>query len=499
MSGPDAFPEQAGTGPSTLPAMARPNVVLINCDDLGYGDLGCYGSSVHATLALDRMAAEGARFTDFLMASPVCSPSRAALLTGSYPLRVGFGGEQGGGLGGVLFPGWPIGLHPDEITIARLLRDAGYATLAIGKWHCGDQPDFLPTNHGFDEWFGIPYSNDMGRQVAGPGEPSDDEMVEILTGMGVTLPWVRPPLPLMEGTSVVEQQPDQATLTGRYVERAVDFLRSNRDRAFFLYLAHLYVHLPIYVEERFAATSANGAYGGAVATIDWATGVILDELQRLGLDESTLVIFTSDNGALAGNRGGSGSNAPLRGAKGTTWEGGQRVPCIMRWPGRIAPGTVVDEMATSLDLYPTLAALCGAPVPDDRRIDGDDIRGLFLAGGDAPSSHRAFVYILDGTLEAIRVGPWKLHVRKRRREMLELYDLAADPAESRDLGGDRPDIVRELQALLDQWRRDLGDDATGVKGEGVRAIGRVADPKPLTTFDAAHPYFMAEYDLHHRG
>ncbi len=477
----------------------RPNVVLINCDDLGYGDLGCYGSPLNDTPHLDRMAAEGARFTDFLMASSVCSPSRAALLTGSYPLRIGFGGAGGGGLGGVLFPGWPIGLHPDEITIARALRDAGYATLAVGKWHCGDQPDFLPTNHGFDEWYGLPYSNDMGRQVAADGEPDEDQMRAILADLGVTMPWVRPPLPLMEGEEVIEQQPDQTTLTGRYVERSIRFLRASRDRPFFLYLAHLYVHLPIYVQERFLHDSRNGAYGGAVAAIDWAAGMVLHELQRLGLDERTLVIFTSDNGALATTRGGSGSNGDLRGAKGTTWEGGHRVPCIMRWPGHIEAATVVDRMATSLDLFPTIAARCGATVPDDRTLDGDDLAGLLGLGGACPAPDRPFVYILDGSLEAIRMGRWKLHVRKRQHERRELFDLDADLGEQHDVADDHPDVVARLEAELDRWREALGDDATGVTGTDVRPIGRVAEPRPLTTFDPDHPYYMAEYDLPHRG
>jgi len=476
-----------------------PNVVIVNCDDLGYGDLGCYGSERHDTPHLDRMAAEGVRFTDFLMASPVCSPSRAALLTGCHPLRIGFGGADAGGLGGVLFPGWPIGLHPDEVTIARVLRDAGYATLAVGKWHCGDQPDFLPTNHGFDEWYGIPYSNDMGRQVDPPDGPTEAELEDVIRQMGITMPWVRPPLPLMEGTEVVEQQPDQASLTARYVERCVRFLRANRDRPFFLYLAHLYVHLPIYAPERFLASSRNGAYGGAVAAIDWSTGVLLHELARLGLDERTVVVFTSDNGALDEQRGGSGSNAPLRGAKGTTWEGGQRVPCLVRWPGRVPAGEVVRQVATSLDLLPTIAELCGAAVPADRTIDGGSITGLLGVGPSTPDPDRSFAYALDGSLEAVRSGRWKLHVRKRARELEELYDLDADPGETTDLAAAHPDVVARLHAELDRWRADVGDEATGTVGSGVRPIGRVEDPVTLTVHDPDHPYFAAEYDLPHRG
>ena len=477
----------------------RPNVVLVNCDDLGYGDLGCYGSTLHDTPAIDRLAAEGARLTDFYMASPVCSPSRAALLTGSYPLRIGFGGPGAGGLGGVLFPGWPIGLHPDEVTIARALRDAGYATLAVGKWHCGDQADFLPTNHGFDEWFGIPYSNDMGRQVDPPEGMTHAQIGEYLAEHGLDMPWVQPPLPLLDGLDVIEAQPDQSTLTGRYAERCIEFVRANADRPFFLYLAHMYVHLPIYVQERFLEASRNGEYGAAVASIDWATGVIVDELERLGLTGRTIVIFTSDNGALAPERGGSGSNAPLRAAKGTTWEGGQRVPCIVRWPGHVPAGTTVTEVTSSLDLFPTIARLAGAGVPDDRVLDGDDIGALLGLGAAAPDPERPFLYISDGNIEAVRSGRWKLHVRKRRQEMCELYDLVADVGETTDVAAEHPDVVERLLALVDAGRADLGDEALGIVGTGTRPIGRVDHPVTLTTFDPDHPYFMAEYDLHHRG
>lgn len=455
----------------------RPNVILINCDDLGYGDIGCYGSPVNATPTIDRMAAEGLRLDSFYMASPVCSPSRAALLTGCYPPRIGFGTFDGLP---VLFPGQGLGLPTSEVTLARLLSDAGYRTQMVGKWHCGDQPEFLPTRHGFDHWFGLPYSNDMGRQV--PLE-------------GWDLPEY-PPLPLMLDDEVVEQQPDQAALTERYVTESVRFLRAcaRDDAPFLLYFAHLYVHVPLYVQPRFAAASRNGTYGAAVACIDWAADVLLHELAALGLDEDTIVVFTSDNGSRAVD---GGSNDPLRGTKGSTWEGGMRVPCVVRWPGRIAPGRTSDEVATAMDLYPTLAALCGAEVPTDRTIDGRDITGLLL--DDAPSPHEAFLYYWMDDLEAVRVGRWKLHLAKHGTAFTRLHDLVADPAEQVDVQADHPDVVAELLAHAEAARADLGDALTGAPGADRRPVGRVDDPRPLTVFDEAHPYYAAEYDLPDRG
>ncbi|MEM7324049.1 MAG: sulfatase [Actinomycetota bacterium] len=491
-----------------------PNVILINCDDLGYGDLGCYGSTVNRTPHLNRMAEEGLRFTDFYAPSPVCSPSRAAMLTGCYPTRVGFGGQASGGLGGVLFPGWSVGLNPNEITIARLLSDAGYATKLVGKWHCGDQPEFLPTAHGFDEYYGIPYSNDMGRQVPSdnPDRPTDEQVEEMIRDRGCTEPWIRPPLPLLDGDAVLEAQPDQAALTGRYLEQAVRFVRQHRDGPFFLYLAHLYVHLPIYVQERFRKESDNGDYGAAVACIDWVTGVLLAELAALGIDEDTVVMFTSDNGALADHRGGSGSNAPLRGAKGSTWEGGQRVPFLVRWPGRIPAGEERSQVTSAIDLLPTIAGLCDLAVPQDRVLDGTDLRPLLEdkrvsaepdddvpdpGGGWDPD--REFVYFQGGGPEAIRVGPWKLHVARRGSERQELYHLGRDIGETEDVSEANPEVVADLAARLVRVRDALGDERLGIEGREVREIGRVDDPVPLTVFDPDHPYFMAEYDLPHRG
>ncbi len=463
----------------------RPNVLLINCDDLGYGDLGCYGSTRNATPAIDRLAAEGVRFTDFYQASPVCSPSRAALLTGCYPPRIGFGSFDGLP---VLFPGQGIGLARDEVTLARVLSEAGYRTEMIGKWHCGDQTGFLPVDHGFDHWFGLPYSNDMGRQRDTPS------ILEFL-----------PPLPLMVDGEVVEQQPDQASLTGRYVARALDVLRADDDRPFFLYLAHLYVHLPIYVTEERRAASRNGAYGAAVESIDWATGVLLAELAARGLDRDTVVIFTSDNGSLGEGPApwGStdplgGSNAPLRGTKGTTWEGGLRVPGIVRWTGTVPAGRVDHRLVTAMDLLPTLAGLCGGTLPADRVIDGRDVSALWL-DDQVPSPHEAFFYYRGDDLEAVRDPRFKLHLAGPGEPVGALYDLHADPAESEDVAAVHPDVVARLEAAAEAMRRDIGDARRGVAGTRVRPAGRVVDPVPLTVYDPDHPYVVAEYDLAERG
>jgi arylsulfatase A len=466
-----------------------PNVVLINCDDLGYGDLGCYGSASNETPVLDRLAAEGLRFTDFYMASPVCSPSRAALLTGCYPPRIGFG--QFDGLP-VLFPGQRFGIHDDEVTIAQVLAGAGYATKHVGKWHCGDQPAFLPTRRGFDGYFGIPYSNDMGRQRIDDGL----DLPRLMRKLGIPFVDEIPPLPLLLDEEVLEAQPDQTSLTARYVDESVGFIRANADRPFFLYLAHLYVHLPIYVPPELEAASRNGRYGAAVASIDWATGVLLDELERLGLADETVVVFTSDNGSRAAGEGGS--NLPLRGVKATTWEGGMRVPCIVRWPGRVEAGRTTSAVATAMDLLPTLAGLAGADVPAGRTIDGRDLTAVLLDGSDA-SPHEAFWYYRGDDLEAVRAGRWKLHVARAGESVEELYDLVADVGETVDRAADEPDVVAELRRHADAARAELGDGRLGLVGAGVRPVGEVDDPAPLTTYDPTHPYFLAEYDLPDRG
>lgn len=451
----------------------KPNIILINCDDLGYGDLGCYGSKVNSTPALDQMAAEGIRFTDFYMASSVCSPSRGAMLTGCYPPRISFDSFDEGHW--VLFPGHSSGLSSNEITIAKLLKGQGYATRIVGKWHCGDQPEFLPTRHGFDGYFGIPYSNDMGRQAN----------------------WAKqhPPLPLVLDEQVIQQQPDQRGLTERYVDDCVRFIRSNKDRPFFLYFAQMYVHLPIYSPTRFLPDSKNGEFGGAMACVDWSVRVLLHELKTLGLDENTLVVFTSDNGGRCTH---GGSNGPLRGAKGSSWEGGFRVPCIMRWPGTIGPGQVRTDILASLDLLPTFATLAGTHAPTDRKIDGLDASAM-LKEPSAGSPRDTFFYYFKDQLEAVRVGRHKLHVHKHKDKMLALYDLQSDVGETRDLSAERPEVVAQLQARLADCREDLGDSLFKCTGRNIRPKGKVANAKPLTTYDPNHPYFAAEYDLPDRG
>ncbi len=446
----------------------KPNVILINCDDLGYGDLGCYGSTINNTPFLDRMASEGMRFTDFYMASPVCSPSRGAMMTGCYPRRIGFGSFDGKW---VLFPGQGVGLSDDEVTVAEILKGQGYATRIVGKWHCGDQPEFLPTRHGFDGYYGLPYSNDMGRQVGRPDNP---------------------PMPLLRDEDVIEEQPDQATLTERYVEDCVRFIRDNADRPFFLYFAHMYVHLPLYAPGRFLKTSRNGSYGAAVESIDWSVGVLMHELEEAGLTGNTIMVFTSDNGS-RGSFGGS--NKPLNGRKGTTWEGGQRLPCIVRWPGTVPAGDTCSEIASSIDFLPTFARLAGGEEPRDRTIDGRDIFPLMRGDEGATSPHDAFFYYIRDDLEAVRSGRWKLFVARGGEPITELYDLAEDIGEKNDVAEAHPDVVRELQAKAQAMREDIGDTVTGIAGENCRPIGTVSDPKPLTEYDPDHPYIVAEYDL----
>jgi len=448
----------------------KPNVILINCDDMGYGDLGCYGSAVNKTPNIDRIAREGMRFTDFYMASPVCSPSRGAMLTGCYPPRISFGYFE---KFCVLMPGQAIGLNPDERTIADILRSEGYHTKIIGKWHCGDQLEFLPLNFGFDEYYGLPYSNDMGRQKG----------LEHLNN---------PPLPLIKDNEVIQQQPDQRALTERYTEQALNFIGRHRDEPFFLYFAHMHVHTPLYAAERFVSESENGDYGACVAAVDWSMNCLLHKLEEEGLTDNTLIIFTSDNGS----RGlDGGSNAPLRGAKTNTWEGGMRVPCIMRWPGHIPAGKVCSEIFASIDFLPTIAALCGAKLPENK-IDGLDLSELCLGGNNG---RETFFYYKCNQLEAVRCGDWKLHVQKgnmwtKGEKVQLLYNLTEDISEENNVYEQNPEIVAKLERLLEKCRYEIGDEVEGVQGTEVRPVGRVENPKPLTEYDENHPYIIALYD-----
>jgi arylsulfatase A-like enzyme len=435
-----------------------PNFIIINCDNLGYGDIGCFGSKKHRTPHIDRMAALGMRLTSFYSTSAVCTPSRAALMTGCYPRRVNM--HVGDRNGIVLFPVSRKGLHPDEVTIAEVLKVRGYATICIGKWHLGDQLEFLPTRQGFDEYFGIPYSDNMvGNKRAG---------------------W--PPLPLMRNEEVVDAPTDRNTLTKRYTDEAIGFIQRNKDRPFFLYLPHAMPgsdRAP-FASEAFRGKSANGLYGDSVEEIDWSTSEILRALERFDLNKRTLVIWTSDNGAYV-DRGGS--NAPLRGGLHDTTEGGFRMPCVAWWPGRIPEGTSSDEVTTMMDLLPTFAGLAGAQLPKDRVIDGKDIWPILAAKEGAKSPHEAFYYYYMSQLHAVRAGKWKLHlplknklVRPGRRRSGEraLYDLDNDIGEKNNVANDHPDVVQQLSALAEDARRELGDDGRG--GIGQRPAAFVEKP-----------------------
>jgi arylsulfatase A len=428
---------------------------VIFIDDLGYGDIGPFGATKQKTPNLDRMAKEGTRLTSFY-AAPACSVSRAQLLTGCYGLRVS--------VPWVFFPKGPQGLNPGEVTVAERLKALGYTTACIGKWHLGDQPEFLPTRQGFDRSFGIPYSNDMQRKSAE-------------TGQAV--------VPLMRDGKVVELLTDamQSRIVERSTDEAVAFIRDARERPFFLYLPHTAVHVPIAAGERFRGTSDNGRFGDWVQEVDWSTGRILDTLRELGLAENTLVIFTSDNGPWTVQGPDGGSAGPLRGAKGSTWEGGVRVPTIAWWPGRVPAAATCDAMAGTIDLLPTFVSLAGGTVPAEPVIDGRDISGLLL-GMPHESPRTTHVFFRGQTLEAVRDGKWKLAVAPQIEAMgmkgevpasfdaPRLYDLEADIGETTDVAARHPDVVVRLAALARRMEAEL----CGPEAPGRRPPGIVADP-----------------------
>ena len=464
----------------------RPNFVVLFCDNLGYGDTEPFGSKVNRTPNLSRMAREGRVFTDFYVTAGVCTPSRASLLTGCYPRRVNrhesdvmscdrwpvCNSNLPASKLSVLWPASSKGLHPDEITVAEVLKQRGYATTCIGKWHLGDQTPFLPTRQGFDSYLGIPYSEGMMAHW-------DD---------------VCPALPLMRDEEVIEAPVDCNLLTRRYTNRAVDYIKENKDRPFFLYLAHAMPgSIPDgFASEDFKGKSEGGPWGDKVEEIDWSTGRILDTLEEVGIEKRTLVIWTSDNGAGPIKPEGRGSNFPLAGRGYTTAEAGMRVPCIMSWPGTIPADTTCGEVATALDVLPTFAALAAAPVPIDRVIDGKDIRPLILGAPSAKSPHKAFFYYQMGQLQAVRSGRWKLYLplgdkrtspfRTVGKTPARLFDLKADLSETNDLAEDRPDVVRRLTEFAEKAREDLGDE--GRAGRGQRPAGTVKDPRPQRLTDA---------------
>jgi arylsulfatase A-like enzyme len=413
------------------------NFIVIFNDDLGYGDLSCYGNPTIRTPNLDRMAAEGCKFTQFYVAASVCTPSRAALLTGCYPKCVGLHKQ-------VLYPDATTGLHPDEVTIADILKSRGYATGCIGKWHLGHHEKFLPTRQGFDHFFGIPYSNDM----------SAKEQKKLEAQSLPHVPDYQFTLPVMNSEEVIETDPDQSQFTCRFTREAVRFIKNNVNNPFFLYLAHPMPHIPLYASDGFQGRSTRGPYGDVIEELDWSTGELLRTLKELDIDDRTLVIFTSDHGPWAEYKTLGGSAGPLRGSKGTTFEGGMRVPCIMRWPGTIPAGKICTELVTSMDLLPTIASLSQASPPENRVIDGKNITALLQHPETAKSPHDTMVYYnTDGMLEAIRQGKWKLFLKGPA-----LYDLHADISEQWDLSEKHADIVKDLTQLAKDFEAAMDKD-----------------------------------------
>ena len=448
------------------PPPAKPNIVIIFIDDMGYGDIGPFGATKQKTPNLDRMASEGMKLTNFY-AAPVCSVSRAQLLTGCYGARVSVPGVYG--------PGGKQGLNPAEHTIAERLKEHGYATQCIGKWHVGDQPEFLPMRQGFDHYFGIPYSNDMQKKSAATGQNvvplvRDDKVEELLTDDA------------------------QSRIVERYTDEALGFIRKSKDQPFLLYLAHTAVHTPIHPGAAFAGKSSNGRFGDWVDEGDWSTGRILDTLRELKLDERTLVIFTSDNGPWLIKGADAGSAGPLRGGKGSTWEGGVREPTLARWPGKIAPGSVCDAVAGTIDLLPTAVSLAGGTVPATPVIDGRDISPLLL-GKSTTSPREAHYYFRGYNLEAVRQGPWKLAIAPQNETMGKdvlpdasgpaprLYNLEQDLGEKTNVADQHPEIVTKLQALATRMSGEIG----GQQPTARRPAGEAAKPQTLYPTEGTQP------------
>lgn len=458
-------------------ATDKPNFIVIFCDNLGYGDIEPFGSTVHRTPHLTRMAAEGRRFTHFCVTSGVCTPSRSSIMTGCYSQRVGMHDNPRDGQ--VLRPVSPYGLHPDEITIAEVLKQRGYRTGIFGKWHLGDQPEFLPTTQGFDTFFGIPYSDDMTRAV---GQRLGDRY------QGSN--W--PELPLMINDDAVEAPVDRNELTRRCTDQVVDFIRTNRDQPFFVYFPQPMpgsTSAP-FASEGFRGKSRNGPWGDAIEEIDWSTGEILETLRKLQLDKKTLVVWLSDNGAPTTGKADDvsrGTNQPLFGRGYTTAEGAFRSPTLMWWPEHVPANSTCEELATTMDLLPTFASLAGTPI--DHKVDGYDIRPLMLGTAEARSPYPAFFYYHRSQLQAVRSGPWKLfvpleeferhpHFRKGKSDQPLLFNVVDDIDCSENVAEQHPEIVQRLSKLADSARADLGD--LHHPGNGQRPTGRISrDPVPV--------------------
>ena len=431
------------SGDLQVACAAQPNVVIIYADDLGYGDLGCYGSPVIRTPNLDRMAAEGLRFTDFYSGAEVCTPSRTALMTGRYPLRSGMAADRR-----VLFPNSKGGLPAAEVTLAESLKTVGYATAHVGKWHLGIHPGSRPQDQGFDDSFGLPYSNDMDARsglpkgATGSATPPED-------GWNV---------PLIHNGKVIEKPADQTTLTKRYTEHAVQFIRQNKARPFFLYFAHTFPHVPLFASKEFKGKSRAGIYGDAVEELDWSVGQVLDTLRAEGLAENTLVVFSSDNGPWLIMSKQGGSAGPLRDGKGSTWEGGMRVPGIAWMPGKIK-SAVTTQMASVLDLYPTVLQLSGAKPPAEVTLDGVDLSPVLFEA--KPLAERPFFYYRGNEIFACRIGEWKAHFKTQTgygqpkaelHETPQLYHLGLDPSEKHNVAADHPEVIASFQAAFEKQR-----------------------------------------------
>jgi len=465
---------------AAVPSPVSPNIVLILMDDMGYGDIGRTGSNQYETPNLDRLANQGMQFTWYYTPQAVSSASRAGLLTGCYPNRVG--------ISGALMPWAQIGINPEETTIAEVMKTRGYHTGVIGKWHLGHHRIFLPLQHGFDEYYGLPYSNDMW--------PVDFDGVPIRLKDTTSVKMKYPVLPLIEGNDKVGEVrdlADQDKLTTEYTARAVRFIENHKGGPFFLYLPQSMVHIPLGVSDKFRGKSKQGMFGDVMMEIDWSVGEIMNALEKNGLAENTLFIFTSDNGPWLNFGNHAGTTGGLREGKGTSWEGGQRVPCIMRWPGVIPPGSICNKLAGSIDILPTLAEITGARLPD-RKIDGVSIFSLMKGDKRANPRREFYYYYQQNSLEAVQSDFWKLilpHKSQTYRgfqpgsdgwpgktgtetvESPELYDLRRDPGERYDVSGYNPEKVAELQILASKARKDLGDALTDAPGENRRKPGTI--------------------------